>query len=246
MPALFYKGGNKLLINHKIEGGFRYSITHWFQPIYHLKHNNVVAYEALLRDASPSQIPPIDIFNEAKNHGCLNVLDLLSIKTAVETFGIRSAHLFLNIFPSTLLEEGFVSWWDANIPPLKTIVLELLENEPVRDWDKLKAITAELRVRGVKIAVDDMGMGYSFFQQWIELYPDFIKLDRYFSKDLSVSSQKQKVVKSLTDLLSGTTEIIIEGVETKADLDAAELLGIPYAQGYLLGKPSPNILRSNG
>lgn len=228
-----------MLITQKIGSGFKYSITHWFQPIYHLKHNNIVAYEALLRDTSPLQVPPMDIFKEAEKHSCLNILDLVSIKTAVETFNDRSAYLFLNIFPSTLLEKGFLSWWDANIPPLKPIVLELLENEPIKNWKEFKAITKELRARGIKIAIDDMGTGYSFFQHWIELCPDFVKLDQYFSKNLSTSSQKQKVVKNLMSLLSDTTEVIIEGVETKADLDTAQLLGIPYAQGYLLGKPSP-------
>ncbi len=98
-------------------------------------------------------------------------------------------------------------------------------------------------MRDIKIAVDDMGTGYSFFQHWIELCPDFVKLDKYFSKDLSTNFQKQKVVKSLIDLLFGTAEIIIEGIETKADLDTAELLGVPYAQGYLLGRPAPNTLK---
>jgi EAL domain-containing protein (putative c-di-GMP-specific phosphodiesterase class I) len=185
----------------------------------------------------------MDIFKEAEKHSCLNILDLISVKAAAEKFNDSSAYLFLNIFPSTLLEKDFLSWWDANIPPLKPIVLELLENEPVGNWEELKAVTKELRVRDIKIAVDDMGTGYSFFQHWIELCPDFVKLDKYFSKDLSTNFQKQKVVKSLIDLLFGTAEIIIEGIETKADLDTAELLGVPYAQGYLLGRPAPNTLK---
>lgn len=235
-----------MLIAQMTEKEFKYPITHWFQPIYHLKHNNAVAYEALLRDTSPLKIPPVDIFKKAEKHGYLNTFDLVSIKAAVETFNDRSTYLFLNIFPSTLLEKDLLSWWDVNIPPLQPIVLELLENEPIRNWEKMKAVIKELRVRGIKIAVDDMGSGYSFFQHWIELCPDFVKLDRYFSKNLSESSQKQKVVKSLMDLLNGTTEIIIEGIETKADLDTAELLGIPYAQGYLLGRPSPNSFMPKG
>lgn len=232
-----------MLTTQKIESRFKYPLTHWFQPIYNLKLNNIAAYEALLRDTSPLQVAPIDIFKEAKTHGYLNTFDLASVKTAVETFNDRSAYLFLNIFPSTLLEKCLISWWDFNIPPQKHIVLELLENEPIRDWEELKAVINELRARGIKIAVDDMGAGYSFFRHWIELCPDFVKLDRYFAKNLSISPEKQKVVKSLMDLFSGTTEIIIEGVETKADLEAAEFLCIPYAQGYLLGRPSPNSLR---
>lgn len=218
---------------------FKYSITHWFQPIYHLKTNNIAGYEALLRDASECHVSPVDIFKEADKKGQLNVLDRISIKTAIESFKHESNLLFINVFPSTLLGEGFLSWWDASISHPMPLVFELLENEPISDWKALKQVTKELQARGVKIAVDDMGVGYSFFQQWIELSPDFIKLDRYFSEHLSVSSQKQKTVRSLVDLFSGTTKIIIEGIEKQDDLSIAKYLGVHYAQGFLLGRPSP-------
>ncbi|MHB1393765.1 MAG: EAL domain-containing protein [Clostridia bacterium] len=229
----------KLLMSQNVKSGFKYSITHWFQPIYHLKNNNIIGYEALLRDASQLQVSPVDIFIEADKNGHRNILDLISIKTALESFKDESNLLFLNIFPSTLLERDFLSWWDIHVPSLLPVVLELLENEPIRNWEVLKKVTKELQTRGVKIAVDDMGGGYSFFQQWIELDPDYIKLDRYFAENLSASSRKQETVRSLVDLLSDTTEIIIEGIEKEEDLNIAELLGIPYAQGFLLGRPSP-------
>lgn len=226
-------------MHQNVENELGYSITHWFQPIYHLKNNDIIGYEALLRDALEPQTSPIDIFKEADKKGQRNILDRMSIKTAMESFKDESNFLFLNVFSSTLLDENFLSWWDINISCPGPIVLELLESEPIGNWDALKKVTKKLQAKGVKIAVDDMGAGYSFFQQWIELTPDFIKLDRYFAENLSVSSQKQETVRSLVDLLSNTTKLIIEGIETKEDLDIAELLGIPYAQGFMLGRPSP-------
>jgi len=226
-------------MSNDVEKEFGYSITHWFQPIYDLKLNKVIGYEALLRDASPKNLSPVDIFNEAEKKGHRSILDTLSIKTAINSFKDNSYLLFLNIFPSTLLEEDFMLWWDENIPSSCPIVLELLENEPVKKWNELKAITKELKNRGIKIAIDDMGEGYSFFQQWIELEPDFVKLDRYFAESLSKNSLKQKIVKSLIELFSDTTGIIIEGIEKDEDLHTVGFLGIPYAQGYLLGRPSP-------
>lgn len=218
---------------------FRYSITHWFQPIYCLKNNKVLGFEALLRDASHLQVSPVDLFKNAERYGHRNTLDFISMQSALETFKNESNLLFLNVFPSTLLRKDFLSWWDIHVPSSNPIVLELLENEPIMDWEEITAVTKELKARGIKIAVDDMGGGYSFFQQWIELEPDFIKLDRYFANGLSTNLRKQKTVKSLIDLLSDTTEIIMEGIETEEDLNMAVNFGIPYAQGYLLGRPSP-------
>lgn len=228
-----------MLVPNDVEKKFGYSITHWFQPIFDLKSNKVLGYEALLRDASSPNLSPVDIFVEAEKKGYRNVLDILSIKNAIDSFKYNSHLLFLNIFPSTLLEKDFLLWWDEHIPPSSPIVLELLENEPINKWHELKAITDELKNRGIKIAIDDMGEGYSFFQQWIELEPDFIKLDRYFAESLSENSLKQKAVKSLIDLFSDTTDVIIEGIEKDEDLQFVCFLGIPYAQGYLLGRPSP-------
>jgi EAL domain-containing protein (putative c-di-GMP-specific phosphodiesterase class I) len=229
----------KRLMHQNVENEFGYSITHWFQPIYSLKNNNIVGYEALMRDASELKASPVDIFKEAEKNGQRSTLDRKSIKNATESFKHGLAPLFINVFPATLLEKDFISWWDISISNPTPVVLELLESEPVDNWEALKEITNKLKKRGVKIAVDDMGGGYSFFQQWIELAPDFIKLDRYFAQNLSVSSKKQKTISSMVDLFSGSTEIIIEGIEKEEDLNIAGFLGIPYAQGFLLGKPSP-------
>jgi EAL domain-containing protein (putative c-di-GMP-specific phosphodiesterase class I) len=232
--------GFTLRVTQKDEMEYELNITHWFQPIYNLENNDVIGYEALLRDSSRLQVSPVDLFDKAGKCGHRNTLDLISLKTALEFFPLESTNqLFLNIFPSTLLQEGFLSWWDLNVPRSVQVVLELLESEPITDWKEVKRITGELRDRGIKIAIDDMGGGYSFFQQWIELDPDYIKLDRYFSENLSFNCRKQKTIRCLVELIADTSEIILEGIETVEDLGFAQLLGVTRAQGYLLGRPSP-------
>ena len=85
-----------------------YSITHWFQPIFNLKNNSIIGYEALLRDTSGKNFSPINIFNDAKMKGFQDLLDLMSIKTALESFKDELNLLFLNVFPSTLLKSNFL------------------------------------------------------------------------------------------------------------------------------------------
>jgi len=224
-------------MNQFLKSMSRYNLSHCFQPIYNIKNNNIIGYEALLRDSSEFQVSPECIFNEADKNGYRSLLDKITIKKALDTFKNKSSPLFINVFPSTLLERDFLSWWDNNVPFHMNIVVELLENDSIKSWDAFKTITMELQKRNIKIAIDDMSEGYSFFQQWIELDPDYIKLDRYFSVNLAANSKKQKALKGIIDLFCNSTEIIIEGIETEKDLEIAKILGISYAQGYLLGRP---------
>lgn len=218
---------------------FKYSITHWFQPIYNLKSNKIIGYEALLRDATNLEISPDSIFKFAESKGCRDILDMTSIKCAIDIFNDDSYLSFLNIYPSTLLKGNFLSWWDIHVPRNASIVLELLENEPVTDWVKIKSVIKSLRDRGVKLAVDDLGSGYSNIRYWIELEPDYIKLDKYYTNNLSKNLRKQKSLKALAELLSDTTKIIVEGIEKDEDLKIINQLNISYGQGYFLGKPCP-------
>lgn len=215
-------------------------LTHWYQPIYQLEMGKMFGYEALVRNKPLNNLSPLDIFQQAEQEGCRTTLDCQLLFKAMTSFKHESPYvLFLNIFPSTLLEPWFLAYWDRHPIMVPTLVLEISESEPVNDWRTLKAIVNELRERGVKIALDDMGAGYSFFQHWVELNPDYIKMDRYYAIDLAKSLSKQRILENLIKLFDDSTETILEGIETEEDLNTAKLLGIKYAQGYLLGRPSP-------
>jgi EAL domain-containing protein (putative c-di-GMP-specific phosphodiesterase class I) len=242
-----YKTGNNNVKVHTqpISGNQLQSIdishlTCWYQPIYDLKDNILIGYEALMRSKMQYSLNPMEIFQTAESLGERTKLDRQLIIKAQQLFkGFENCNLFLNIFPSTLLEEDFLDWWDreSGIAPL--IVLELSEAEPIHNWKSIKYVLKELQMRGVKIALDDMGAGYSSLQCWIELEPDYIKLDRYYMMDIINYTKKQRVVESLIKLLGDSTQVIIEGIEDNAGLKIAEELGARYAQGYVLGMPSP-------
>jgi len=79
-----------------------------------LENNNVICYEALLRDTLSSKVSPVYIFREADRNGYRNVLNLISLKKALEIFKEELSLLFFNIFPYILLERNFLSWWDRH------------------------------------------------------------------------------------------------------------------------------------
>lgn len=216
------------------------NLTCWYQPIYGLKDNLLMGYESLVRGKTLTNLNPLEIFRKAELSGHRTTLDQQLIIKAQQLFiGLKDYPLFLNIFPSTMLELDFLSWWDKYSGIVPSIVLELSETESIRDWQKLKIILKELRKRGIKVALDDMGAGYSSLQNWIELEPDYIKLDRYFMEDIGNNPKKQMVLESFIKLVEETTQIIVEGVEDIEGLKIIKELGAHYAQGYILGMPTP-------
>lgn len=216
-----------------------YHIIHWYQPIFRLDTGNIVGYEALLRNVLHIYVSPQDLFKYAKRAGISLKLDIHSLQLAIKNANSMLNTLFVNILPSTLLNKNFIRWWDNHINLSAPIVLELSEIEPIANWSALKYIVSELHHRGVKIAIDDMGTGYSSLRHWCDLNPDFVKLDGYYIDDLTKDSRKQRVIKSLLNLFENNADLIAEKIETQDELHVIKDLGVKYAQGYILGRPAP-------
>lgn len=218
---------------------------HFFQPICNLENWGKVGYEVLLR--SNKYPNPEYTFQEAQKEKQLYELDSRSIHKAIMTYhsaGLskKEGFLFLNVFPSTILNQNFLSFLNQiteNFVRGQQIVLEISETEIIDDFEVFKDKILSLKQQGILIAVDDIGKGYSNFKSIIELEPDYLKLDRYFAKDLHVSKQKQSVVKNFISYCQeNDSSLILEGIENEKDLAIAKVLGISMGQGYILGKPA--------
>lgn len=232
-----------------LEQGINISnLTCWYQPIYQLDTMEIFGFEALVRSNLYRNFNALELFHQAQMQRHLTILDYQLILKAQQLFKYKDTHsLFINIFPSTLLDKKFISWWHEFSGTVPSIVLELSEEEPIKDWKTLKSVIRVLKEDGVKIAVDDMGEGYPFLQHWIELEPDYIKLDRGYMTGLAKSEIKQRTLRDLVKMVDTSTKIIVEGVEQIECLEIVKKTGIQYAQGYALGRPAPlNNFFSNG
>jgi EAL domain-containing protein (putative c-di-GMP-specific phosphodiesterase class I) len=215
---------------------------HVYQPIYYLANWSLCGYEALFR--SELFLNPEVVFEIARKQKNLFELDTASVFHSAFTYfaAKREGFLFFNIFPSTLLHPAFFSFMEnffANIRiPGKNIVLEINEAEEITNVQKLWEVISFLRQNGFRIAFDDVGKGASSFHDIIKFQPDYIKLDRYFSKNLAHSPKKQNIIKKLLEYCSNDVQVILEGLEKPEDLAIAKVLGVPMGQGYSLGKPS--------
>lgn len=219
---------------------------HVFQPIFDLSKNKAHGYEVLLRSNNFSN--PELFFKQAKEQNILFELDMGSIFKACETFKqkklrLKDVYLFINIFPSTLVNSEFYTQLNKLKSMMEIIpghiVIEINEAEKKEDLLKLQEVVSELKSQGFLIALDDLGKGESTLQSVIDLKPDIIKLDRYYAKELSTSQKKQDFIKKVVQIVGKDVSLVLEGIEHQEDLLVAKSLDVPFIQGFLLGKPEP-------
>ncbi|WAA13970.1 EAL domain-containing protein [Fervidibacillus halotolerans] len=233
-------------MNHQdLRNGFQKGIYfHHYQPIVNLGTNEVFGFESLLRSNSVQN--PLFLFQIAKNLNKLNEIDLLSMEWSLKGLQksnkIHGKHLFLNVFPSTINLPSFshfIHEISSQNPNNWKIVLEISELEKIVDFPLFKRTIAELQQINIAIAIDDVGSGSSPFRKFVELEPDYVKLDRYFAKDLHLSPKKQQLIQLLLQYFGNSkTKFILEGIEKPGELSVAKKIGIQYGQGFLLGKPT--------
>lgn len=216
------------------------ALTIAYQPIVDLSTDSVFGYEALARfDVSPYRTPDV-WFREAHEHHLGIELELLAITRALAQLPNlpEDALLTINAGPEVVMSREFI---DGLLDvPHRRVVLELTEHTVFDDYPGLIASLQELRLLGVRLAIDDTGNGYSSLSHILKLAPDFIKLDRDLVSGIDVDPVRRVLAECLVMFANDTgATIIAEGVETRDELSVLRDLGIHYAQGYLLGRPAP-------
>lgn len=233
---------------HSLEAILEHGLlTPLFQPIISLQHQQIFAYEALIRGPSASPLhSPINLFNTASRHGRLAELDLLCRETAIRRYGEMGMRhkLFINTSPAALLQNDYphgltLQFLEEAGLSAQQVVIELTEQYPIDDYDLMRAATHHYREMGFSIAIDDLGAGYSGLRTWSELKPDFVKLDRHFMQNIHEDRQKRQFVQSMIDIAQSIgCQVIGEGIEVRQEYLAAQGLDMQFAQGYYFGRPS--------
>ena len=92
----------------------------------------------------------------------------------------------------------------------------------------------------MKVSVDDAGAGFASLRHILELKPDFVKLDVALVRGIEADPARQALIVGLCHFAARTGAILIaEGIETAAEAETVRGLGVPFGQGYLLGRPGP-------
>ncbi len=216
-----------------------------FQPIVDVARGVVAGYETLARftgaDGRPSPHTPDRWFAAADAAGIGARVEAMVVERCLRLRADLPPNCFLTVNVSPhLLPEPELAEVLLGAGDLAPLVLELTEHQDVADLRPLLDLRDRLRDRGALVALDDAGSGYSGLQQLTAVRPQMIKLDRA----LVAGADTDEVKLALAQLLGefgGRIDawLLAEGVETWAEMEAFVRLGVPLAQGWLLGRPGP-------
>jgi EAL domain-containing protein (putative c-di-GMP-specific phosphodiesterase class I) len=212
-----------------------------FQPIVRWRSRSVLGYEALVRSDEPTLRGPGDLFDAATRLERVHDLGR-AIRSAIAGAAAKAPRDVLLFVNASATELGDDNLYAAGAPLSRIasrVVLEITERSTLESVPGLSGRIAALRELGFRVAVDDLGAGYAGLNSFVQLEPDFVKLDMTLIRDVHKSARKRSVIRGIHALCGVDLgiEVICEGVETQAELDVLAEDGLDVLQGYRFAKP---------
>jgi EAL domain-containing protein (putative c-di-GMP-specific phosphodiesterase class I) len=212
-----------------------------YQPIVRAATGSLFGYEALLRSDDPALPDPGAFLDAAERLGRVYDVGRAVRRKASHSIGRVPfpALLFVNLHAIELNDETLTCPSAPLTAIASRVVLEITERASLESIDDVPSRVARLRELGFRIAIDDLGAGYSGLTSVARLEPEFVKLDMSLVRDVHKSPVKRKLVRSMTTLFKdmGIT-VVAEGIEVVEERDTLVELGCDLLQGYLVARPA--------
>ncbi|MCC7077877.1 MAG: EAL domain-containing protein [Acidimicrobiia bacterium] len=225
-----------------------------YQPIVALPDRDTVGFEALVRWQHPTRglLPPGAFIPAAEQSGLIVEIGTWVLDEAcreVRSWRDRgavadTAWVSVNLSPRQFHRGDLVSDVDAALARHElapdALRLEVTESCVMEDVDIVLEVLRSLRLRGLKVCIDDFGTGFSSLSLLHRAPFDVLKVDRSFVADVDREEASIEIVRTVTTL--GETlglEVVAEGVERSGQVRVLEGLGCGFAQGFLFGRPAP-------
>ncbi len=221
----------------------------WYQPKIDLRRKCLAGAEALARIRHPSQglmLP--GSFLPGIGEGSIARLTEHALVATLENWSVFDAagfnlHLAINVPVSVLLTLPIPDLVERHRPQSERwpgIILEVTEDEVVRDIRVAQAVASQLRVAGIQIAIDDFGAGYSSLTNLRELPFSELKLNHSFVRDCATDATNAALCQTAIDLAHRFgSAAVAEGIESQLDLQALIAMGCDFGQGALMAPPMP-------
>jgi EAL domain-containing protein (putative c-di-GMP-specific phosphodiesterase class I) len=227
-----------------------------YQPIRDLNTMDVVGHEVFTRGPAGGPFEDADhLFSLAQRTGRLVDLERLCRHRALSS---ARRHLpagtkpFLNTSPQALSEPSmagpdFAREVERQGLEAHEVVLEITERVALEERQAYRQVLGTLKRAGFRIAIDDMGGGYSSLQSLVEVEPDYLKFDIALVRDIDRNVIKRSLLETVVELSAKIgAEVIAEGIEHEAELVTLRRLGVTLGQGRHLGPPVMLVLDGAG
>jgi len=223
-----------------------------YQPKVDLRSGCVAGLEVLLRWHHPEHgtVSPVEFIPIAEESGLIVPIGEWVLKSAIaqsrvwHAAGVPDVTFAVNLSARQFLDTDIVdtvgqAMRGAGLPP-GVLELELTESISIDDPARSAALMKRLRALGVTLSIDDFGTGYSSLSYLKRLPVDKLKIDRSFVLDMHQSGESLAMVKAIIAMAHNLRlEVIAEGVEHAAQLEALRAAGCDHIQGYIFSKPLP-------
>ena len=222
-----------------------YNIISYFQPIINNKTKEIDKYESLVRliDENNNVISPIEFLNISKKGDYYNTITERVLENSFKILHSVNTKVSINLSASDLEKETtrkkIITLLDEYITDNHRIIFELLEDEHITNMVDIQAFIKTIKKRGVKIAIDDFGSGYSNFERVFAFEPDILKIDGSLIKNIETDQFNKHLVETIVLFAKKQNiETIAEYVENESIFNLLQSLGVDYSQGYYFGKPT--------
>ena len=220
-----------------------------YQPTLEMHTATISGVEALVRWQHPSLglLYPDRFIPLAEQNGLMPQLTRAVLEMAVSEAARldRAGHrlgMSVNISRYDLVDEGLADYIDGVLAlhgfPPDRLTLEVTESALGGDPERARRCVLHLRARGVRVSIDDFGVGYSSMSQLLGLTIDELKIDKSFILGLTSDPRAQAIVRSTIELARALSlTLVAEGIETEEVLHSLQSLGAEIGQGYLISRP---------
>lgn len=217
-----------------------------YQPIINTLDGTVTAFEALARWHNPilGKIPPNVFIRSAEQSGMISQLTVILFAKALQAASQwpNDVNLSFNLSSFDICSPEHIMRLLAmveNSPvPANRIIFEITETAVMQDFERADESLTRIRRMGASIALDDFGTGFSSLSYVQRIKIDRLKIDGSFIQNIETDAASQDIVRAVANLCRNLKlQCIIEGVETKPQLELLERMGCNLIQGYYFAKP---------
>ena len=219
-------------------------ISH-YQPLYNNKTKKIEKYESLVRliDNSQKIISPFFFLDTAKKANYYNQITKIVFSNSLKVLRKMEEDISINLsFLDIENDETREYIYNAlnHCEQCHRIVIELLEDETTKDFKVIQEFIQKVKTKGIKIAIDDFGAGYSNFERLLDFQPDILKIDGSLIKNIASDKYSRNIAETIVEFArKENIKTVAEFVHNQEVFDIVNEIGIDYTQGYYISEPKP-------